>query len=161
MSVRPVCLSRRPTAKATCSSFAINRRLSLAAARTRAADIDLQPLVTEIRLHVASVNSVAGGGGSSRLVTHSPTCYMSLNRCVAGICCKSAPGSHSLDYKKFQNFFRTSRERTHLPGLSKSSKFYKHNSRTFQVLEILQTQFQHFPGGVGTLSARHWLTALS
>ena len=33
-----------------------------------------------------------------------------------------------------------------ITGLSRSWKFQKHNSRTFQVLEISQTQLQDFPG---------------
>ena len=38
-----------------------------------------------------------------------------------------------------------------LPGKFQDIPGPKAYSRTFQVLEILQTQFQDFPGGVGTL----------
>ena len=64
-----------------------------------------------------------------------------------GVCvCSLSRGSAMYSYQSSLSLtdFRTFQDQTHFPRLSRSLLL-------FQVMEILQTQFQDFPGGAGTL----------
>jgi len=82
----------------------------------------------------------------------------------ASVYTHQSTANYTVSQKRIPGILATARARTvgfynsgltsasaSLPGKFQDIPGPKAYSRTFQVLEILQTQFQDFPGGVGTL----------